>query len=216
MSDSESKAQKPRNFNEAASTWDEEPRRVRLAAEVAEAVKREVALSGDLDVLDYGCGTGLVSLFLQPLVGSITGADTSDGMLEILRSKVTDQSLSNVKTLLLEAGQESLPPESFDLVISSMMLHHVEDLDTLLQDFYRVLRPGGLLALADLDTEDGSFHGHGLSAAHSGFDRERMRVMLEEAGFTDTRAVTAAMLEKPDAKGVVRTYSVFLITARKK
>jgi ubiquinone/menaquinone biosynthesis C-methylase UbiE len=216
MCNSESKEKKPRNFNEAASSWDEEPRRVHLASEVAEAVKREVALSSDMDVLDYGCGTGLVSLFLQPLVRSITGADTSDGMLEILRAKVTAQRLSNVKTLLLEAGQESLPPESFDLVVSSMTLHHVEDLDTLLRDFYRVLRPGGLLALADLDTEDGSFHGHVLSAAHSGFDRERMRGMLEVAGFKDTRAVTAAMLEKPDAQGVIRTYSVFLVTARKK
>jgi len=216
MSDSEMKERKARNFNDAASTWDEEPRRVRLASEVAEAVKREVALNGDMDVLDYGCGTGLVSLILQPLVRSITGADTSDGMLEILRAKVAAQHLTNVHTLLLEPERDSLPAERFDLVLSSMTLHHVEDLGTLLRDFYRVLRPGGLLAVADLDSEDGSFHGHGLAAAHSGFDRERMRGMLVEAGFRDCRAVTAAMVEKPDAQGVVRTYSVFLITARKK
>lgn len=215
MCDSEIKELKPRNFNEAAAFWDEEPRRVRLAAEVAEAVKREVALSDDMDVLDYGCGTGLVSLFLQPLVRSITGADTSDGMLEIFRAKVVAQRLSNVNTLLLEPERESLPAERFDLVVSSMTLHHVEDLEKLLREFRRVLRPGGALAVADLDSEDGSFHGHGLSAAHSGFDRERMRGLLEVAGFTDTRAVTAAMLEKSDAQGVVRTYSVFLITARK-
>ncbi len=215
MSDSESKEQKPSNFNEAATSWDEEPRRVRLAAEVSEAVKREVSLRADMDVLDYGCGTGLVSLFLQPLVKSITGADTSDGMLEILRAKVAAQRLTNVQTLHLGTERESLPAERFDLVISSMTLHHIEDLEKLLREFRRVLRPGGVLALADLDSEDGSFHGHGLSAAHAGFDRERMRGMLVEAGFADTRAVTAAMLEKPDVQGIVRTYSVFLITARK-
>lgn len=215
MSESESRERKPRNFNEAAASWDEEPRRVRLASEVAETVKQEVILRGDMDVLDYGCGTGLVSLFFQPLVRSLTAADTSDGMLEILRTKITDQRLANVHTLYLEPGRDALQPESFDLVVSSMTLHHIEDLERLLRDFYRVLRPGGLLAVADLDSEDGSFHGYSLSAAHSGFDRERLRGMLKEAGFTDTRAVTAAMLEKPDAQGVVRTYSVFLITARK-
>lgn len=216
MSDSESKEQKPRNFNEAATSWDEEPRRVRLAAEVAEAVKREVALRADMDVLDYGCGTGLVSLLLQPLVRSVTGADTSEGMLEIFRAKVAAQRLNNVQTLHPGTERESLATECFDLVVSSMTLHHIEDLEKLVRDFYRVLRPGGVLAVADLDSEDGSFHGHGLTAAHSGFDREWMRGMLVEAGFLETRAVTAAMLEKPDAQGVARTYSVFLVTARKK
>ena len=94
------------------------------------------------------------------------------------------------------------------------LLHHnllLEDSS----DFYRMLRPGGVLVVADLDAEDGSFHGHGLSAAHSGFDRDRMRAMLEGAGFRETRAVTAATVEKPDARGVVRTYTVFLMTAKK-
>jgi ubiquinone/menaquinone biosynthesis C-methylase UbiE len=215
MNDSVEQEKKPRNFNEAASSWDEEPRRVRLASEVAEAVKREVALNGAMDVLDYGCGTGLVTLCLQPQVKSITGADTSDGMLEILRGKIAGQGLTNVETVLLDTDRESFQPECFDLLVSSMTMHHVDDVGKLLQDFYRVIRPGRVLAVADLDKEDGSFHGNGLSTVHSGFDRERMRVMLQKAGFRETRSVTAATLEKPDAQGTLRTYSVFLITARK-
>jgi tRNA (cmo5U34)-methyltransferase len=215
MNDTEMKEQKARNFNEAASSWDEEPRRVRLAAEVAEAVKKEAAVSGEMNVLDYGCGTGLVTLCLQPLVRSITGADTSDGMLEILRRKVAGRGLTNVITVLLDPGRESFPAESFGLVVSSMTLHHVEDVGKLLEDFYRILLPGGVLAVADLDEEDGSFHGHGLSVSHSGFDRDLMRGMLEEAGFREIRAVTAATIEKPDARDTVRTYTVFLMTARK-
>jgi ubiquinone/menaquinone biosynthesis C-methylase UbiE len=216
MNDNVEKEHKPRNFNEEASSWDEEPRRVRLACEVAEAVKREVALTGDMDVLDFGCGTGLVTLCLQSRVGSITGADTSDGMLEILRAKVAAQQLKNVSTVLLDPERETVPAESFDLLVSSMTMHHIEDVGKLLHDFYRILRPGGILAVADLDTEDGSFHSHGLAAAHSGFDRDQMRVLLEEAGFRETRAQTAATVEKSDARNILRTYSVFLITARKK
>jgi len=215
MNDSVEKETKPRNFNEAATSWDEEPRRVRLASEVAEAVKREVALNGAMDVLDYGCGTGLVTLCLQPQVKSIKGADTSDGMLEILRGKIAGQGLTNVETVLLDPERESFQPECFDLLVSSMTMHHVDDVGKLLHDFYRVIRPGGVLAVADLDKEDGSFHGHGLSTVHSGFDRERMRNMLQKAGFREIRSVTAATVEKRDAQDTLRTYSVFLITARK-
>lgn len=215
MNDDVERGKKPRNFNEAASSWDEEPRRVRLASEVAECVKKEVAVTGEMTVLDYGCGTGLVTLCLQPLVRSITGADLSDGMLEIFRGKIEARGLTNVKAVLLDPDRETFPAESFDLVVSSMTLHHVEDAARLLADFYRVLHPGGQLAVADLDAEDGSFHGHGLSAAHSGFDRERMRGMLEESGFREIREVTAATIEKPDARDIIRTYTVFLMTARK-
>jgi len=215
MNDAVEMGKKPRTFNEAASSWDEEPRRVRLATEVAECVKKVIAITGEMTVLDYGCGTGLVTLCLQPLVRSITGADLSDGMLEILRGKVDARRLTNVKAVLLDLDREISPAESFDLVVSSMTLHHVENVAPLLADFFRILRPGGQLAVADLDAEDGSFHGHGLSTAHSGFDRDRMRGMLEEAGFREIREVTAATIEKPDARDIIRTYTVFLMTARK-
>jgi SAM-dependent methyltransferase len=215
MTDTVEMGKKPRNFNEAASSWDDEPRRVRLACEVAECVKKVVAVTGEMTVLDYGCGTGLVTLCLQPLVRSITGADLSEGMLEILRGKIVARGLTNVKAVLLDPDREISPAESFDLVVSSMTLHHVENVARLLADFHRVLRPGGVLAVADLDAEDGSFHGHGLAAAHSGFDRDRMRGMLEEAGFREIREVTAATIEKPDVRDTLRTYTVFLMTARK-
>jgi HSP20 family molecular chaperone IbpA len=116
MNDAGERGKKPRNFNEAASSWDEEPRRVRLASEVAECVKKEVAVTGEMTVLDYGCGTGLVTLCLQPLVRSITGADLSDGMLEILRGKIEASGLTNVKAVLLDPDREIFPAESFDLV----------------------------------------------------------------------------------------------------
>jgi ubiquinone/menaquinone biosynthesis C-methylase UbiE len=215
MNDAVEMGKKPRNFNEAASSWDDEPRRVRLASEVAECVKKAVTVTGEMTVLDYGCGTGLVTLCLQPLVRSITGADLSDGMLEILRGKIEARGLTNVKAVLLDRGRETFPAESFELLVSSMTLHHVEDVARLLAAFHRVLLPGGVLAVADLDAEDGSFHGHGPSAAHSGFDRDRMRGMLEEAGFREIQEVTAATIEKPDARDILRTYTVFLMTARK-
>jgi len=71
------KAEERRDFDKEAAKWDENPGRVKLANEVADSIIREAAPSAGMDALDFGCGTGLVTLRIQPLVGSITGADSS-------------------------------------------------------------------------------------------------------------------------------------------
>ncbi len=201
-------------FDKASATWDEEPRRVKLAGELAATIAAEVGLGHDMDVLDYGCGTGLVTLLLQPSVRSVTGADTSGGMLEVLREKCRKQGLSNVTTALLQPGSGVAIQGRFHLVVSCMTLHHVDDVESLLRDFRTVLLPGGIVAIADLDKEDGGFHGDAIPAAHAGFDREEMAGMLENAGFVDVRAITAAVIGKVSAGGCAREYPVFLMIAR--
>ena len=54
---------------------------------------REVKLSPDMDLLDFGCGTGLISLHLQPHVRSLWGVDTSSGMLEVFQGKLKDRGI---------------------------------------------------------------------------------------------------------------------------
>ena len=76
------------HFDEAARDWDNEPRRVALMRAIGEAILREAKPTSDMDVLDYGCGTGLIGLFLLPHVHSVTGADNSPGMLKVLREKI--------------------------------------------------------------------------------------------------------------------------------
>ena len=75
------------HFDRAAATWDLTDRRVVLAHAVAQAIAARVPLARTQSVLDFGCGTGLVTFELGPRVGSITGADTSPGMLQTLAEK---------------------------------------------------------------------------------------------------------------------------------
>ena len=74
-------------FDMAALTWDEKPVRVNIAKNIAEKIKELVPLNQNMKVLDFGCGTGLLSFFLQPYVGEITGIDTSKGMIEVFDKK---------------------------------------------------------------------------------------------------------------------------------
>ena len=63
---------------------------------VGEAILREVRATTDMDVLDYGCGTGLVSLFLLSHVRSVTGADSSPGMLQVLNKQIVEGGIVNM------------------------------------------------------------------------------------------------------------------------
>jgi len=166
-------------------------------------------------VLDFGCGTGLVTLRLQPLVRSITGMDSSRGMLAALESKVAGQGLSNVRTQFLDLEQGGKVEGHYHLIVSSMTLHHVPDPAALISQLAGALLPGGTLAVADLDTEDGSFHGDNTGVLHLGFDRARIKGLFERAGLSAVRDVTAAVVAKEiEGKGR-RDFPVFLVIGEK-
>jgi ubiquinone/menaquinone biosynthesis C-methylase UbiE len=204
-----------RDFDAKAATWDEEPRRVLLAREVTAAILQEVPLSRHMTALDYGCGSGLVTLGIQPHVGRIVGADSSQGMLDVLARKVQEQGIANVSTRLIDLVAQDSLDSGFDLIVSSMTMHHVCDVATLISDFARALNPGGWLALADLETEDGSFHDDQTGVYHHGFDRDFMHELLTGSGCSDVRVVSAATVHKKSPDGGERSYPVFLAVGRK-
>ncbi len=76
------------NFDERARDWDSDPKKVERARVVADAIRKTIPLSQEMKALEYGCGTGLLSFALQPDLGEITLADTSQGMLDVLREKI--------------------------------------------------------------------------------------------------------------------------------
>lgn len=205
-----------RDFNSAAAAWDDNPARVKLAMDVAGAISREVALNRDMAALDFGCGTGLLTLNLVPLVKSVTGVDSSLGMLDVLNRKTIEQGIQTVKTHHLNIENGDSLTGSFDLVVSSMTLHHIRDLFPLLQKLSGVTAPGGHLCIADLDLDDGKFHENGDGVFHNGFDRAQLRAAMMEAGFEDVRERTAAGIVKFVVGEGMTVFTVFLITGRKK
>ena len=197
-------------FDQVAGTWDDDPGRVALARAVAAQVQQQVRLTSDMDVLDFGCGTGLLTLALQPHVRSVTGADSSAGMLGVLGQKVQALGLESVKRYLLDGAHPLASAGSFDLISSSMTLHHVQDLPALFSEFRSLLRAGGRVALADLDSEDGTFHKPEITDVHHlGFERRAIRDLLSAAGFDGLQDETAFVHRRND-----REYPVFLITGR--
>jgi ubiquinone/menaquinone biosynthesis C-methylase UbiE len=204
-----------RDFDKEAAQWDQNPGRVKLARDVADAIMKTVSLERSMNVLDFGCGTGLVTLQLQPFVRAITGADSSKGMLGALNEKIKQRKLSNVRTLFVDFEKGQLVSGTYDLIVSSMTLHHVPDAGLLFKQWYELLKPGGRVCFADLDTEDGTFHPDSAGVFHLGFDRDKLVQLLRQTGFIDVRPGTATKIVK-DVEGLgTREFSVFLISANK-
>lgn len=204
-----------RDFDKEAGQWDRNAGRVKLANEVASAMIKAIGPTKDMDVLDFGCGTGLVTLRLQPYIRTITGVDSSSGMLDELKAKIEGQGLVNVYTQLVDFEKGERIGGVYDLIVSSMTAHHVPDTSALFRVWNELLKPGGRLCFADLDAEDGSFHSDTTGVFHLGFEREKLKDLLDESGFSEIRDVTAATITREGKEGSKKEFSVFLIEARK-
>jgi ubiquinone/menaquinone biosynthesis C-methylase UbiE len=204
-----------RDFDREAASWDEEPGRLNLAADIAGAIADEVPLTADMDILDFGCGTGLVALQLLPFVRSVLGVDGSRGMLEVLNRKIAQKNLAHIETRYFDLDGGDVLDGSYDLVISSMTFHHIRELRILLEQCYRVIRPSGYLCVADLDPDAGLFHGDPSGVFHEGFDRAVLRKGFNEAGFGQIRDRTASVVKKPLHDGTEGEFTVFIMTGRK-
>lgn len=199
------------DFDARAATWDDDPTKVARARAIADAMLREVPFDRSMVALEYGAGTGLLGFMLRDRIADLTLADVSDGMLEVAAKKIAATGDRNVRTVNLDLMSRPLPDRRFDVVFSAMTLHHIPDTQGILRRFHAVLKRPGFLCIADLDTEDGAFHGEGFDG-HRGFDRDQLAAKVRAAGFANLRFTTAYEMTKAVAGGQ-RTFPIFLMVA---
>jgi ubiquinone/menaquinone biosynthesis C-methylase UbiE len=201
----------PNDFDARAATWDDDPTKLARARAIADAIEREVPLADSMTALEYGAGTGLLGFMLRHRFSDLTLADVSDGMLEIAAKKIVAAGDARMRAVKLDLLSDSLPQRRFDAVFSAMTLHHISDTQGILRRFHAVLKRPGFLCVADLDAEDGSFHGAGFDG-HRGFDRKELETKTRAAGFASVPFATAHEMSKAVAGGS-RTFPIFLMIA---
>ncbi|HHC11372.1 MAG TPA: class I SAM-dependent methyltransferase [Campylobacterales bacterium] len=196
------------NFAHKSKTWDMNSKRVQNAKGIAEYIIQNIKLHSDMKIMDFGAGTGLLSYFVAPYVDTIVAVDNSPSMLQEFKNKSLDFDCKT-EVLELDLTQNSID-EKFDGIISSMTIHHIEDIKTLFEKFYTVVEDGGFISIADLDSEDGSFHSDNTGVFHYGFERELLDKIAKDVGFKNIRFELASKINKPHAN-----FSVFLMLADK-
>ncbi len=189
-------------------------RRQERAKRIAMKIRALCKKSKGKTAFEFGCGTGLIGLNLSDLFCDIVMMDISKDMLDVLTEKVRDGNLSHLHPVLFDLTQQDYP-KTFDVIFSSMALHHVQDLRTILFRFERMLTPGGTLCFVDLDTDNGAFHRDEANfTGHHGFSHNELNHRLKSAGFRDIEIETFYWGEKITDRGTI-PYSLFYAIGQK-
>lgn len=163
-------------------------------------------------VLDLGSGGGIDVLLSAKRVGptgKAYGLDMTDEMLELARKNQAEAGIENVEFLKGEIESIPLPNESVDVIISNCVINLSTDKDQVLREAFRVLRPGGRFAVADIvltkALSDAAKKQIGLwtGCVAGALEIENYRAKLMSAGFTNADVEIVKSYSLEDTKGLV-------------
>ena len=203
------------DFKGRAKKWDSES-----------MIKRSEAVAQELDnilgnryknasVMEYGCATGLISFNFINKFKKITLMDSEDEMLDVVREKIRYYKTKNIFPINIDLTKEEYNDEKFDIIYTSMTLHHIKDTKDIVNKFYNLLNENGILCVMELDKEDGRFHMNEIDFdGHNGFEHDEMEDAFEKAGFNNIRSETFYQ-DKKIYKDIVIPYSMFYTIGKK-
>ena len=204
------------HFDEKAKTWDDDTDKIERAKVFANEIKQFIQPTHThLKAMEFGCGTGLLSFELKDFFSEITLIDTSEGMIQVLKEKIKTHQINNFKPLLKNLLTEEFNQNHFDVIYTAMTLHHINDLTKIFNVFNANLKENGLICIADLVEEDGSFHPKEMNFdGHFGFNKNELYNILIENNFKPLHYAICYEIKKI-SNGKSKKYPLFLLIAQK-
>lgn len=196
-------------FDLKAKDWDKNRLNLERAQSIAGYLTDRIKFRPGMKAMEFGAGTALLSFELKDLFKSIALLDNSKEMIRICDQKISETQSDHIHTVLIDLEKVDLD-EKYDIIYSQMAFHHLIDIENILKKLHQMLNNDGVLAIADLFTEDGSFHGEGFTG-HNGFDPDWLASLLKKAGFVNIRWEQCFIQKKIDAFGAINDYLVFMI-----
>lgn len=167
-------------FDGIAKKYDTE-KQIELAKIIEVEVLKELNESKDKALLDYGSGTGLVSLGLSDYVKELFLVDSSKEMTAIATQKISEKQITNAKAVCHNLLEEEFDLK-VDIILVSLVLLHIPNTELILIKLYNQLKSGGQLIIVDFDLNEKIND----SRVHNGFEQNDLKGKLLEAGFKDT------------------------------
>lgn len=202
------------DFKNRAENWDND-KRIQRSKIIAEKIDEIAGEHKDSSIMEYGCATGLISFNLIDKFRKLTLMDSEEEMINIVKKKVIDYKVSNVFPVKIDLTNQMYLEERFDLIYTSLTIHHILDTEKIIKKFYNLLNPKGTLFIIELDKEDGSFHiNHKNFNGHNGFQHKVMEQALANAGFSNIKSETFFYGKKTYKEKVI-PYSMFYTIGKK-
>ncbi len=202
-----------KRFDQVANRYDT-PDKIKRSEEFVKKLLELIPIDKNFKVMDIGAGTGLVDVVLSKYTGQIYAFDLSEGMLKVFEEKIKKNGIENIKIFKKDVLNEDFPERDYDLVITSMTFHHLDNPEEALRKIKDYLKDGGYVAIIDLEKEDGTFHSDNTDVKHFGFEKDDVKNWFEKNGFKDIKVITAYSIKK-ERNGKVKDYPVFLAVGQK-
>ncbi len=202
-------------FDKEAQDWDNDPQKVERAEVFANEINNFIQPNKKLNALEFGCGTGLLSFKLKDFFKTITLVDNSKGMIAVLQKKIEKEGIANFLPLQFNLFEKNAKFPKTDVIYTLMTLHHMLDVNKTLNAFNSILELNGYLCIADLVSEDGSFHSHRNDFdGHNGFDKDELSEILLKNGFQVEYYKECYVIDKEVNEKIIK-YPLFLMICKK-
>lgn len=198
------------HFSLKAKDWDS-PEQIDRNRQYAQAILKLAPLASDqLRILDFGCGTGLLSSYFANQAQSLLGVDNTPEMLERFDHRFENVHIAQSLCVDLKLQPTALEPYTFDFVVSAMAFHHLEQPVEVLKLIQSSMCSGARFFLIDLDQEDGSFHPDpkAMGVHHFGFSFETLQEWAKRLEFKSFQSSVILTIEK-NAKAYPVRLSLF-------
>jgi len=142
-------AQSPKFWDKVAERYSKKP----VADEAAYQKKLRITqeyFQPDMEVLEFGCGTGSTAIVHAPHVKHICATDISSKMIEIAKSKADAAGVDNVTFDQSTIEELRVSDQSVDAVLGLSILHLLEDKEQAIAKVHRILKPGGIFVTSTM------------------------------------------------------------------
>ncbi|MEW6236493.1 MAG: metalloregulator ArsR/SmtB family transcription factor [Candidatus Omnitrophota bacterium] len=204
-----------RFYGKHAGRWDEI--RATLCGEPVTYQALEALIPPSLTAADIGTGTGHLLLPLARLVKKVVGVDHSPEMLSVAREKAKAAGLNNIELREGEIDELPLKNEEVDAAFAGLVLHHAPDPAAAIAEMARIVKPGGIVAVIDLQSHNEEWMREELADAWLGFDEPTLERWFKKAGLKPVRWLEGLPPIGEDGKATARArLKSFIYYGRKK